>query len=297
MIKDSNNQTLKKKTILNNLFTKRKSLLINKTLVNIDKPVVMGILNITEDSFFDGGSFFEVNKAVDHLGKMLSDGAFIIDIGCQSTRPGAKMLNENIEIERLAPILEKIKTHFPSCIVSIDTFYAKVAEFSIHNGAHIINDISGGLFDQNMLPIISKFKTPYILMHTSDIPEKMQQNTNYMNVTKSVQYFFSQQLDICEKLGITDIILDPGFGFGKTSAQNFELLHNLDSFKLFNRLILVGLSRKSMIWKTLNISSKTALNGTTSLHTIAVLKGADIVRAHDVAEAVEVIKLLEQFDK
>lgn len=280
---------------MNTIFTKRKSLLLGKTLVNIEKPIVMGILNITEDSFYDGGSFFEVNKAIDHFGKMLDDGAYVVDIGCQSTKPGAKTLSENIEIERLAPILEKAIKIFPKCIISIDTFYSKVAEFSIKNGAHIINDISGGMFDKNMIPTIAKYKSPYILMHTSDMPEKMQQNTNYLNVTKSIQHFFSAQLELCEKFGLSDIILDPGFGFGKTKEQNFELLHNLDSFKIFNRLLLVGLSRKSMIWKTLNINAQKALNGTTALHTIALLKGADILRAHDVREANEVIKLLENY--
>ena len=276
------------------IFSRKKSLNCKGNLINIENPLIMGILNITPDSFFDGGKYNSATAYLKHTAQMLQDGAAIIDIGAASTRPGAKIIDANEEIEKLIPALKNIRKEFPDCIISIDTYHAKVAEVAIDNGADIINDISGGAFDKDMFTTIARLKVPYVLMHTKDVPETMQNNPEYVDVVKEVIHYFSEKINILRSLGVNDIILDPGFGFAKTVEHNYELLSNLDLFKIFELPILSGISRKSMINKVLNCTPNDALNGTTVLNTVSLLKGASILRVHDVKEAMEVVKLVEK---
>jgi dihydropteroate synthase len=275
------------------LFSKKSSINVNGRLMNLQKPRVMGILNITEDSFYDGGSYLNEEKYIAHVSKMLSEGADIIDIGAQSTRPGSHEVGKEKEIEQLIPVIQNIKKEFPKAIISVDTWHARVAEQAIISGAHIINDISGGTFDMDMFNTIADLQVPYVLMHTGGRPDKMQTNPSYKNVVKEVIYFLSKQLDKLNHMGVNDVIIDPGFGFGKTLEHNYELLQHLDHFKFLETPILVGISRKSMIYNHLDINSKKALNGTTALNTIALGKGASFLRVHDVKQAKEVIKIHE----
>ncbi len=260
----------------------------------MEKPVVMGILNITDDSFYDGGLYKNVEKALKQTELMLNDGAVFIDIGAQSTRPGAALLKPEDELNVLIMAIENISQAFPEAIISVDTFYSKVAKEAISAGAHLVNDISAGNMDNEMLDIVSKLKVPFIAMHMKGTPQTMQQNPEYDNVTKEVMSFFADKIHKIIESGINDYIIDPGFGFGKTIVHNYELLNNLQNFQVFDAPVLVGLSRKGMIWKTLNSSAKEALNGTTVANTIALLKGARILRVHDVKEAVECIKIVSQ---
>lgn len=260
----------------------------------MEKPVVMGILNITDDSFYDGGLYKNVEKALKQTELMLNDGAVFIDIGAQSTRPGAALLKPEDELNVLIMAIENISQAFPEAIISVDTFYSKVAKEAISAGAHLVNDISAGNMDNEMLDIVSKLKVPFIAMHMKGTPQTMQQNPEYDNVTKEVMSFFADKIHKIIESGINDYIIDPGFGFGKTIVHNYELLNNLQNFQVFDAPVLVGLSRKGMIWKTLNSSAKEALNGTTVANTIALLKGAHILRVHDVKEAVECIKIVSQ---
>jgi dihydropteroate synthase len=275
------------------LFSKKSSINVNGRLMNLQKPRVMGILNITEDSFYDGGSYLNEEKYIAHVSKMLSEGADIIDIGAQSTRPGSHEVGKEKEIEQLIPVIQNIKKEFPKAIISVDTWHARVAEQVIISGAHMINDISGGTFDMDMFNTIADLQVPYVLMHTGGRPDKMQTNPSYKNVVKEVIYFLSKQLDKLNHMGVNDVIIDPGFGFGKTLEHNYELLQHLDHFKFLETPILVGISRKSMIYNHLDINSKKALNGTTALNTIALGKGASFLRVHDVKQAKEVIKIHE----
>jgi dihydropteroate synthase len=275
------------------LFSKKSSINVNGRLMNLQKPRVMGILNITEDSFYDGGSYLNEEKYIAHVSKMLSEGADIIDIGAQSTRPGSHEVGKEKEIEQLIPVIQNIKKEFPKAIISVDTWHARVAEQAIISGAHIINDISGGTFDMDMFNTIADLQVPYVLMHTGGRPDKMQTNPSYKNVVKEVIYFLSKQLDKLNHMGVNDVIIDPGFGFGKTLEHNYDLLQHLDHFKFLETPILVGISRKSMIYNHLDINSKKALNGTTALNTIALGKGASFLRVHDVKQAKEVIKIHE----
>lgn len=275
------------------LFSKKSSINVNGRLMNLQKPRVMGILNITEDSFYDGGSYLNEEKYIAHVSKMLSEGADIIDIGAQSTRPGSHEVGKEKEIEQLIPVIQNIRKEFPKAIISVDTWHARVAEQAIISGAHMINDISGGTFDMDMFNTIADLQVPYVLMHTGGRPDKMQTNPSYKNVVKEVIYFLSKQLDKLNHMGVNDVIIDPGFGFGKTLEHNYELLQHLDHFKFLETPILVGISRKSMIYNHLDINSKKALNGTTALNTIALGKGASFLRVHDVKQAKEVIKIHE----
>lgn len=261
-------------------------------LLDLSAPVVMGILNITDDSFYDGGRFTDKEKMLAHTGKMLEEGAAIIDVGGQSTRPGAKRVDKKTEAERVIPALQLLKNKFPGAIFSVDTFYASVTEAAIKEGASIVNDISGGTMDSKMFEIIAHYKVPYILMHMQGTPETMQKNPSYKNVTAEVMDYFSKKISTLRSLGVNDIIIDPGFGFGKTIEHNYSLIENLELFRIFELPILCGLSRKSMVGKVLNISPEDALNGTTVLNTIALMKGVSILRVHDVKEAVEVVKIV-----
>jgi dihydropteroate synthase len=262
--------------------------------IDLTTPVVMGILNITPDSFFDGGKFTESDTQLFQAEKMLNEGASIIDLGATSTRPGAGEVTEDEELNRVIPALQSLKKEFPQAIISVDTYRSKVAEIAIENGAHIINDISGGTIDDKMFQTIADLEVPYVLMHIKGTPKNMQNDPQYVDVVQEVKYFFKKQLRKLKNIGVTDnIILDPGFGFGKTLENNYELLKDLSSFTDMGCPILAGISRKSMINKVLNKTPDEALNGTTALNTIALLNGANILRVHDVKEAVEVVRLVE----
>jgi dihydropteroate synthase len=269
----------------------------NKKLVFI-KPIIMGILNVNPDSFYDGGKFNSEKDILFHVEKMIGERATIIDIGAASTRPGAEEITEKQELERLLKVLNLISFNFPDTIISVDTYRSFIARKVIENGAHIINDISGGTFDTNMFEVIAEQQVPYIMMHIQGTPKNMQQNPQYKNVVNEIKLFFQHQLTKLKQLGVTkNIILDPGFGFGKTLEHNYELLYHLNSFKDLGYSIMAGVSRKSMINKVLKIKPQNALNGTTILNTIALLNGANILRVHDVKEAAESIKLVEFYNQ
>jgi dihydropteroate synthase len=255
----------------------------------------MGILNVTPDSFFDGGKYTAMDAILFQAEKMLTEGADFIDIGGMSSKPGASIISAEDEIQRVLPALEAILKRFPETIISIDTVHAKTAQETIAAGAAIINDISAGEMDKNMISTVAKLQVPYILMHMKGTPETMQQQPSYENVSKEVIRFLLQKINHCRESGIKDLIIDPGFGFGKTTEHNFQLLKNLKSFEILGVPILCGLSRKSMINKILGISAKDSLNGTTALNTLALLNGANILRVHDVKEAKEAIQLVEYY--
>jgi len=271
------------------------SLNCNGKLLFIEKPLVMGILNITTDSFYAGSRLLNIDAIKDKAIKMLNEGADILDIGAQSTRPGSERLPAEEELKKLLPAIEMLRELFPEIIISIDTYHAIVAAECVAAGAAIINDISGGEMDREMIKTVAKLKTPYICMHMKGVPENMQHQTNYENVTREILDFFISKIDECKREGIKDIIIDPGFGFGKNIAQNFLLLKNLELFKMLGKPIMAGLSRKSTIYKTLKVSAEESLNGTTVLNTIALLNGASILRVHDVKEAKETVALYEAY--
>ncbi|MDF2436380.1 MAG: folP [Bacteroidota bacterium] len=257
-------------------------------------PMIMGILNVTPDSFFDGGKYTTSAEWLDHTGKMIEQGADIIDIGACSTRPGAELISEEEESERLLKVVSSIKKHFPETLLSVDTFRASIAEKAVDLGADIINDISGGTMDETMFETVARLKVPYILMHIQGTPQNMQIDPTYEYVVKEVYEFLSMQLKKLQDLGAEHVILDPGFGFGKTVDHNFELMRHLDKFTELGCPLLVGISRKSIVNKLLNIKSKDSINGTSVLNTIALQKGAKIIRVHDVREAKEVITILQK---
>lgn len=267
---------------------------IRGRLFDLSKPKVMGILNLTPDSFYDGGVHNEINKIEDHVNKMVNDGMDILDIGGYSSKPGAKNISVDEELSRVIPILKHIRKIFPELVISIDTFRSKIASASLNEGADIINDISGGTLDKNMMSIVAKNNCPYILMHMQGNPQNMQNDPSYENVTLEIIQYLAQRIKIAHDNNIVDLIVDPGFGFGKTLEHNFEILNNLEKFNVLDTPILAGFSRKSMIYKTLKTSSEKALNGTSSLNTIALTKGAKILRVHDVKEAKECIILHEK---
>lgn len=272
-------------------------------LIDLETPKIMGILNINPDSFHEASRHITKSDIKTTISKMLEDGADIIDIGAMSSRQGAKIISEKEELERLIPVFEIIDKYFYDKYFSIDTIRAYVAKKSVkEHGFAIVNDISAGEFDKEMFNTVADCKVPYIIMHLRGTPENMQTNTNYHALPDDIIYYFSQKTSLLNKIGINDIIIDPGFGFSKTIDQNFFLLNNLNDFKIFELPILAGLSRKSMIWKTLGITSSEALNGTNVLNTIALDKGANILRVHDVKQAKETIELFlrtknSHFDK
>lgn len=279
------------------LFSQKHSILIEGRLLCLDKPKVMGILNLTPDSFFsDSRVAKDRDSLLLRVEKILSDGADILDLGGYSTRPGAEEVSTQEEIDRVAPAVELIRSEFPRCLISVDTFRSAVARSAVAAGAHIINDISAGNLDEEMLPLISSLETPYIAMHMRGNPKNMQTQTNYSDILAETLYYFSEKVDLFKKLGIKDVIIDPGFGFAKTIEQNYFLLKNLKSFEVLGLPLLVGISRKSMIYKTLEIDASEALNGTTSLNMFALTQGANLLRVHDVKEAKEAIKLFEQLN-
>ena len=257
-------------------------------------PLIMGILNVTPDSFFDGGKYVEESHWLEQTKKMVEAGADIIDIGACSTRPGSPQPSETEELERLIKVVKSIRKAFPQILISVDTYRAVVAQEAVAFGANIINDISGGTLDTKMFETVAKLKVPYVLMHIQGNPQNMQENPVYTDIVKEVNLFFEESLKKLAAFGVKQVILDPGFGFGKTVDHNYELLKNLEKFQTFKLPVLAGLSRKSMINKLLNINSKESVNGTSILNTIATQKGAKILRVHDVKEAVEVVKICEK---
>jgi dihydropteroate synthase len=263
----------------------------------MDKPLVMGIINVTEDSFYEGSRFTHTAAIVEQAGKMLEHGASILDIGGQSTRPGSRFISAEDELSRTIPAIEAILKHFPGAVISADTFYASVAKKAVETGASIINDISAGSMDEHMIETVGALNVPYVLMHMQGTPQTMQQQPTYENVTRDVLDFFINKTAELKTAGLHDIIIDPGFGFGKNIQHNFELLKNLSVFNILERPILLGVSRKSTIWKTLGITAGEALNGTTVLNTIGLMNGASILRVHDVKEAVEAVTLFSAMTK
>lgn len=260
-------------------------------LIDLSSPKVMGILNITPDSFYDGGAHKNESDILKHVEQMLNEGASFIDVGAYSSRPNADHVSETDELNRILPIVNLILKAFPETLLSIDTFRSEVAKQCIQAGAAMINDISAGKLDDNMLPTIADLHVPYIMMHMRGTPQNMQQHTTYANLVKDILFYFSERIAAARALGIIDLIVDPGFGFAKTLEQNFELLNKLELFKIIEKPLLIGVSRKSMIYKTLETTAQDALNGTSVLNTIALQKGASILRVHDIKEAVECIKL------
>lgn len=265
-------------------------------LISLSRPVVMSILNTTPDSFFDGGKYNSIEKALKKVEKDLNQGATIIDIGGYSTKPGGNSVTIDEEIRRTIPYIEKIVDTFPEINISIDTFRGKVAALAIDAGAGMINDVSAWNIDKEMFETIKKYNVPYVLMHMKGEPKNMQDNPRYENVTKEVIKFLSEKLNMLNSHGISDVIIDPGFGFGKTNADNYKLLKNIEFLKVFKAPILAGISRKSMIYKTLKINKLDSINGTTALNMFALSKGAKILRVHDVKQAMECIYLNEEIN-
>ena len=266
-------------------------------ILKIDSPIVMGIINITPDSFYQESRQFNVNKALQKAEQMMEEGACILDIGGQSTRPNSDLIDVDEEIRRVLPVIELIRKKFPETFISVDTFYASVAKESVDAGADIVNDISGGKIDENMLSTVAALQIPFVCMHMKGTPQNMQQQAVYENVTKEVSIYFEERINACNDAGIKDIILDPGFGFSKTIHHNFQLLKEFNSFKVFRKPLLLGISRKSFIYNTLEITPEESLNGTTVLHTIGLLHGANIIRAHDVKECKQTIQLMQTYGK
>jgi len=265
----------------------------NGKLVDLSSAKIMGILNITPDSFFDGGKYNVPSHIISQVEKMLNEGATFIDVGAYSSRPGAKHISEEEELNRILPVIQLLAKEFSDIIISVDTFRSKIAEHCIDNGASLVNDISAGSMDSNMFITIAKLQVPYIIMHMQGTPKNMQSNPTYNDIVNEVLFYFSKKIVELRDLGVNDIITDVGFGFGKTLEHNYHLLKNLSLFKNLEVPILAGVSRKSMLFKPLNISPKEALNATTSANTIALLNGANILRVHDVKEAMQAIKVVE----
>ncbi|MFC4211548.1 dihydropteroate synthase [Pedobacter lithocola] len=280
----------------NNFFEPKQSLNIRGNIFNLSSPKVMGILNITPDSFYKGSRTNSIKEALIKAEQFLNEGASFVDIGGYSSRPGATHITEDDELARIIPVVEALNKHLPQAIISIDTFRAKIAKESIFTGAHIINDISAGEMDNKMFETIAKLQVPYIIMHMQRTPQTMQQNPVYNNVLLDVVDYFAKKVAALKALNVHDVIIDPGFGFGKTIEHNYELLKQMEDFKIFKLPILAGFSRKGMIHKFLGTSAAEALNGTTVLNTVALQKGAKILRVHDVKEAVECVKLIEKLN-
>lgn len=267
---------------------------LNGRLFSLKTPLVMGILNATPDSFYDGGRYNDDGAVLKRAEKLLHDGADILDLGVVSTRPGSVEISENEEVEKVARLVRMIHGRFPEFPVSVDTWRASVAEAAVGEGASMINDISGGAFDAAMIPAVGRLQVPYCLMHTPAAPKVMQQHTDYKDILAEMLQFFGRQLERLHAACVHDIFIDPGFGFGKTLEQNYFLMNNLEVFHVFGLPLLVGISRKSMIYKLLGKTPEGALNGTTALNTVALMKGAAVLRVHDVAEAKEAVSVVQR---
>lgn len=283
--------------VTNTFFSKRTTINCNGRLLDLSEPKVMGILNVTPDSFFDGGQHNLLDEAVQHCERLLSEGADIIDLGAYSSRPGAADVSEQEEIDRIIPVLKEILNRFPDTIISVDTFRSEVAKAAVREGASIINDISGGELDPEMFETAAKLQVPYILMHMRGTPDTMQQLTQYDDLVSDIIKYFAEKVRTLRSLGLHDIILDPGFGFAKTLEQNYKLMAHLNELKIFDLPVLSGISRKSMIYKLLGIDAQSALNGTAVLNMISLQQGARILRVHDVKEAAEVVKIYKVLEE
>ncbi len=264
-------------------------------LLIIDKPIVMGIINITPDSFYKNSRIQQADALLDKASALISQGATILDMGGQSTRPGSEFLFADAEMTRIIPAIELVHKHFPEVIISVDTFWSSVASEAVKAGASIINDISAGSIDHYMFETVANLRVPYVLMHMKGTPQNMQQSPVYENLVKEVLDFFITRIGRLKEAGVNDIIIDPGFGFGKTVAQNYLLFKNMGMFNMLDCPLLIGISRKSMVTRTLNISAIDAINGTTVLNTLALTHGANILRVHDVKEATDAIKIYEAY--
>ena len=276
-------------------FKKKRTIQVDGKLISLERPLVMGILNLTSDSFYDGGRYDSLSKALLRADEIIAQGAAIIDVGASSTRPGAPEISSETELERLLPVVHEIKKRYKDIVVSIDTYRSEVAlRVNQDCGPCMVNDISGGLFDAAMAGTVAYLQVPYVAMHIKGIPSTMQQNPEYANVTKEVIKHLSERVGHLHEAGVADVIVDPGFGFGKTLDHNYELFNHLDAFRFFELPLLVGVSRKSMIYRLFDGHPEDALNGSTALHALALKAGADILRVHDVREAVEVVQI---FDK
>lgn len=260
-------------------------------LLDISTPVVMGILNATPDSFYNQGRDSDTDSMLRNAERMLNEGATILDVGGASTKPGSAIIDPEEELKRVMPAIEALHKRFPEAWLSVDTYHSKVATVAVKAGASIINDVSSGSIDGNMIATVAQLQVPYIAMHMQGTPATMQQNPQYSNVTLDILNYLRKMVDKCEAAGIKDIIIDPGFGFGKTLEHNYELLSNMHTLRILGKPVLAGISRKGMIWKALGTAPEEALNGTTALHMVALQQGANILRAHDVKEAMETIKL------
>jgi len=263
-------------------------------LIDLSTPKVMGILNITPNSFYDGGKYIEESEILLQAKKMITEGADFIDLGAYSSKPKSEYVSEETELKRIVPIVSLILKHYPKTLISIDTFRSEVARICIENGAAIINDISAGSVDEKMMETVAKYDVPYIMMHKRGTPETMQSMTNYDNIVKELLFYFSEKVALARNFGINDLIIDPGFGFAKTLDQNYEVLQKLEMFNILELPLLVGISRKSMVYNKLKCTPEKALNGTTVLNTIALTKGAKILRVHDVKEAIECVDLFSK---
>ncbi len=266
---------------------------VGESYLDLSVPRVMGVLNITPDSFHAESRVEEHSKILERAGGMLEAGADILDLGAYSSRPGAEHISEELELERLLPALEAVREAHPNALLSVDTFRASVASKALKSGADIVNDISAGLLDPEMMDLVASEQVPYIMMHMPGTPQDMQERTDYEDVTAEVFHHLSQRIELARDKGVSDLLIDPGFGFGKTLEQNFRLLEELESFKEFGLPLLVGVSRKSMVGRLLGVPPSEALNGTTVLNTLALQRGADILRVHDVREAVEAVRILK----
>lgn len=282
----------------NPFYRKKKSLQLNGELIQLDQPIVMGILNLTPDSFYDGGRYQSERELLQRAEEILVQGGTMIDIGAVSTRPGAGEVEEAAEISRLLPAVKSIRKRFPQAILSVDSYRSGVVERVFgETGGFLVNDISGGTMDGRMFETVARLGLPYVVMHMQGTPQTMQKNPSYRDVVRDILLDLSEKISTLKLLGVNDILVDPGFGFGKNSSHNFDLLNRLDSFRLFELPLMVGISRKAMIWKLLGHSPADSLNGTTVLNTLALMGGADILRVHDVREAVEAVRLVAELKK
>ena len=273
-------------------FPRKMSMVIRDKLIDFSTPLVMGIINCTPDSFYSGSRSLSTDEILARIKDMLNSGADILDIGGYSSRPGAEEVSIDEETERVIPVISAIRKQFPEVIISLDTFRSQVAEEGLKNGADLINDISGFSIDPELVDVVAKYKAPYVLMHMRGTPQTMQEFTKYDNLYKEILLYFSEKIDYLTKKGVRDILIDPGFGFSKTVEQNHELLHCLEHFQVLDKPILLGISRKSMIYKKLGITAKESLPGTIALNAIGLSKGASVLRVHDVKEAVDLVRLI-----
>jgi len=278
----------------NTVFQQKLTLNVRGTLMNLSKPKIMGVLNLTPDSFYDGGKINSLKNALRKTEQLLSEGADLLDLGAYSSRPNAEHITEEIEFERMIPVIKAIAKEFPEALLSVDTFRSGIAKAAVIEGADLINDISAGSMDPAMFKTIAELKVPYIMMHMRGTPQTMASQTNYTNLMVEIVQYFAEKIQALKELGVKDLIIDPGFGFAKTLDQNYELLGKLEHLKIIGHPILVALSRKSMIYKLLDTDAEHALNGTTAANTIALMHGATILRVHDVQAAREAVRIVEQ---